>query len=313
VLSGVTSILSSPLRASVADLCAPVAAAVHYHLGWATVDGEPTDGPAGKATRGALALLAAEASGDAEAGIPGAVSIELVHNFTLLHDDVMERDEQRRHRPAAWAVFGENMALLAGTAMLDRAHTLLMKVRPLRPLASSRLGIGVQSVIAGQAIDLQMETALTATVAEWTAMADSKTAALLRTAVDVGATLAGGTHHLRASLRSFASHLGLAFQAADDIDGIWGDPEPTGKPAGSDLQRRKKSLPVVIAMNAGGPAAEELQRAVADLGSTANHLADMITELGAVRAPKPRSRAGGPLHFKCSIERPSTAGYGTVW
>ncbi|MFD7097675.1 polyprenyl synthetase family protein, partial [Streptomyces xanthophaeus] len=123
-------VLSTPvLRAAVARLAAPMDTVAAYHFGWIDAQGNPADGDGGKALRPALALISAEAAGAAaEVGVPGAVAVELVHNFSLLHDDLMDGDEQRRHRDTVWKVHGPAQAILVGDALFALANELLLEL-----------------------------------------------------------------------------------------------------------------------------------------------------------------------------------------
>ena len=258
------------LREAVARLHPEVRRVAEYHLGFADATGAPVAGDGGKAVRPTLAMLAAEAVGRGAAPrgasgdwVPGAVAIELVHDFSLLHDDVMDRDRERRHRPTAWALFGEPAAIVTGDALMVAAQQELLgrSPTPARCRATAELTDAAQRMIAGQALDLAFESRTDVTVRECMAMLAGKTGALLSCACALGAILAGGAEPAIDALRSFGLELGLAFQAIDDLLGIWGDPEVTGKPAANDLRQHKKSLPVVAALDSG----TEAGRALADL------------------------------------------------
>ena len=204
--------------------------------------------------RPALALLSAQAAGAApDVGLDGAVAVELVHNFSLLHDDIMDRDRERHHRATAWTVFGEARAILAGDALA----TLVAPGAPRRPDARARRGRpalvadATQRMIDGQSQDLSLEGRADVTLDECLAMLSAKTAALLACSCSVGAVLAGAPTGLVRRLAAFGEHVGIAFQAVDDVLGIWGEPEVTGKPAWSDLRQRKSSLPVAAALQRG--------------------------------------------------------------
>ncbi|MGH2718131.1 MAG: polyprenyl synthetase family protein [Actinomycetota bacterium] len=231
-----------------------------YHLGWNDEEGNRTPGGGGKALRPALALLSAEAAGaDREDGIPGAVAVELVHNFSLLHDDLMDRDAERRHRSSAWKAFGEPHAILAGDALLVLAYEVLLDSGSPYSVASvRRITTATAELIRGQGADLTFESRLDVSIGECLAMSSQKTAALLSAAAAIGAELAGASPGLTDALAAYGQHLGLAFQGVDDLLGIWGSPDATGKPVGSDLRQRKKSLPVVAALAAGDGIVEDL-------------------------------------------------------
>lgn len=249
------------LRDAVRRLHPSLRAPVHYHLGWADAEGNPVAAGGGKGVRPALALLSAEAAGGAaEVGVPGAIAVELVHNFSLLHDDVIDGDRERRHRPTVWALFSVGEAVIAGDSLLALAlEVLLESASPGAPQAAMALVQGTQSMIAGQALDMAFEARLDVSVDECLEMELGKTGALLACAAGIGARLADGPDSLVEGLATFGRHLGLAFQAVDDLLGIWGRPEVTGKPAWSDLRERKKSLPVVLALAGRGPGAHELR------------------------------------------------------
>ncbi|MFY1678742.1 family 2 encapsulin nanocompartment cargo protein polyprenyl transferase [Streptomyces sp. WMMC905] len=252
------------LRAAVDSLPAGLRRVARHHFGWREADGSASGGGSGKAIRPALVLASAEALGGGEAresAVPAAVAVELVHNFTLLHDDVMDRDTTRRHRPTAWTVFGDADAILAGDALQALAQRLLTAdSHPVSRVAAVRLADCVIELCAGQQADTAMERRdpREVTLDETLAMAEAKTGALLGCACALGALYTGATEEDVDALDAFGRGAGLAFQLIDDVIGIWGDPRRTGKPAGADLAARKKSLPVVAALTSGTPAGREL-------------------------------------------------------
>jgi geranylgeranyl diphosphate synthase type I len=208
-------------------------------------------GGAGKMLRGVLAMQAAEAvGGDPGDALAGAVAVELVHNSSLLKDDVMDRDATRRQRLTAWMVFGDSQALLASDALLTLAFSVLLEHPDGRGLAAYPvLAQAYQELLDGQAMDLQFESYERVELDECIQMADRKTAVLLACSTKIGAVLGGARPDQADALYDFGRHLGLAFQYVDDILGIWGDPLKTGKPVGSDITSRKKSLPVTYALS----------------------------------------------------------------
>jgi geranylgeranyl diphosphate synthase, type I len=250
------------ISAAVDRLSPEVRTVAAYHLGLAEADGSPPARPggAGKALRPALALLSARAAGAApERGVPSAAAVELVHNFSLLHDDIMDGDTERRHRPTAWTVFGVGSAILAGDALLLLAQDLLLEGPAPQGLWASRcLSAATARLIAGQGADLAFESRDDVTVEECRQMAGDKTAALMACACSIGAVHVGAPAGLAMGLAGFGAHVGLAFQLTDDLLGIWGAPEITGKPVRSDLRTRKKSLPVVAALTSGTEDGDQL-------------------------------------------------------
>ena len=279
------------LRAACDRLSPGMRSVVGYHLGWLDADGNPADLEGGKSVRAALALLSARAAGGAAAdGLPGAVAVELVHTFSLLHDDIMDGDTERHHRPAAWAVFGRAPAILAGDAVLALAvQVLLHSDSAHRAAGLESLSDATARLIDGQAQDLDLEGRTDVTPEQCTGMCAQKTGALLECAASIGAVLAGAGREVVEPLRAFGAHLGLAFQAVDDLLGIWGDPAVTGKPVFGDLVRRKSSLPVAIALQSGNGEVRELGELLA---RTRLDPDELVTAAGLVEACGGRDGAG---------------------
>jgi geranylgeranyl diphosphate synthase type I len=281
VLAWSRGVAEPALREAVQHLPVSMRRIAGYHLGWWEADGRATRGEGGKSVRAALVLLSAEAAaGDASAALASAVAVELVHNFSLLHDDIMDGDLTRRHRPTAWRVFGVADAMLAGDAMLALAGKVIADV----PAAAERLAGCVIELCDGQSADVAFEHRVDVGLEECTAMASSKTGALLGCACALGGLSAGAEPAAVADFDDFGRHLGLAFQLVDDLLGIWGNPATTGKPVYSDLASRKKSLPVVAALTSNNAAGGELARRYASdtlVDSDLPHLADLIDAAGA--------------------------------
>ncbi|MFI8367214.1 family 2 encapsulin nanocompartment cargo protein polyprenyl transferase [Streptomyces sp. NPDC085466] len=276
------------IRSTVDTLPGSIRRVAMYHFGWEDADGTPVTGQTGKAIRPALVLAAARALGAEEGrAVKAAAAVELAHNFTLLHDDIVDEDPTRRHRPTAWTVFGIPDALMAGDAMNALALRLLAEdEHPSSAEATARLAACVIELCAGQQADCAFESRDPRGVSldECLAMATAKTGALLGCSCALGALYAGAGEEEVAALDSFGREAGLAFQLIDDLIGIWGDPERTGKPAGADLVARKKSLPVVAALTSGTDAGEEL----AELYSR-----DALDERAVRAAADAVERAGG--------------------
>jgi geranylgeranyl diphosphate synthase type I len=248
------------LRSAVESLVPELRGIAAYHLGWAEVDGTPSTASGGKAVRPALAVLSAEAVDASPAvALPGAVAVELVHNFSLLHDDVMDGDRERRHRPTAWAVWGIGPAIIVGDALLSLAQEMLLAMdTPPGRAAAAALAHATTEMIAGQANDLAFEAEAAVSLERCVTMEAAKTGALLACAASIGALLAEAPAASVAALFDYGLHLGLAFQAIDDLLGIWGDPARTGKPAASDLRQHKKTLPVTASLALAGERTDEL-------------------------------------------------------
>jgi geranylgeranyl diphosphate synthase, type I len=222
-----------------------------YHMGWVDRDGRPDSARPGKLVRPSLCLWACEAVGaDAALALPAACSLEWVHNFTLVHDDIQDGDRQRRGRETVWSIWGPSHGINAGDALHAFAFELLLAPGPLplrRLRASRALARAIREVVEGQCLDLEQEGHLRATPAAYLRMARAKTGALLGASMETGALLGGARLDLAAGLRRAGWLLGQAFQVRDDWLGIWGDPERTGKSCDGDLGRRKVTFPVLSA------------------------------------------------------------------
>lgn len=289
--SGVATIrplIEPALQDAVGRLSTEISAVAAYHFGWVDANGAPATVSGGKTLRAALSLLATRAAGHPPAdGMPAAVAVELVHNFSLLHDDVMDGDLQRRHRPTVWAVFGVPAAILAGDALLALAWEVLFDGGTPAHSAQTqrRLAATVQRLIAGQGVDLNFERRKDVSLGECLAMATAKTAALFSCACAVGAEYVGAPPRTVQTLAEFGNHLGLAFQLVDDLLGIWGSTQSTGKANTADLKARKKSLPVVAALGAGTGPSRQLRELYLGDGQ--------LSEADAIRAAELVEAAGG--------------------
>jgi geranylgeranyl diphosphate synthase, type I len=260
------ALIQAGLQEAVGRLAPSLQRVAAYHLGWRDQDGHEVEHPGGKAVRPTLTLLAAEAVGaPASAAVPGAVALELVHNFSLIHDDLMDGDRERRHRPTVWALFGAGEAIIAGDALAALAYAVLLDVdgepgqRAGRELTRATL-----EMIRGQSEDLTFESRLDVTEQEVVDMSAHKTGALISCACALGAILGRGTSPQVDGLRAYGRHVGIAFQAVDDVLGIWGEPDVTGKPTAGDLRQHKKTMPVVHALAAPGTGGTELARLLSD-------------------------------------------------
>ena len=251
--------LEAQIRAELANDEVALAAyygMLQYHMGWADEEFEPKNYPGGKRLRPMFCLLAcAEVGGDPDAAIPAAAAIELLHNFSLIHDDVEDGDEVRRHRPTVWTLWGVPQAINAGDGMFSIAFSAIQRLYPRgvdARIALESLQIFTDTCTAlteGQYLDISFEQRDDVTVDEYLRMIDGKTAALIGASISIGAIIGGGTQAQQEALGHFGLSLGLAFQIQDDILGIWGDSAVTGKAAGNDILRQKKSLPLLFALN----------------------------------------------------------------
>lgn len=277
VLDRVKQLVDPAMRAAVDTLDENLRLPAAYHLGWCDRDGNPISADSGKGMRGALVALGAEAVGGQDTdGIPGAVAVELIHNFSLIHDDIMDNDRTRRHRATVWDVFGVGDAIIVGDALHVLAfEVLLQETATARSMtATERLARATSAMIAGQAQDVALDRGDTATLADCLTMEANKTGALLAQSVAIGAVLGDGDPAVVTALESYGASLGIAFQAVDDVLGIWGNPAKTGKPVGNDLREQKKSMPVALALDTGGAIGESVR-----LSFTSELSDEEITEL----------------------------------
>ncbi|MEU3854803.1 polyprenyl synthetase family protein [Streptomyces sp. NPDC029554] len=252
-----------------------VAEMAGYAFGWCEVGGAPVAASGGKGVRQALAVLGAEAAGSpGRAGVPAAVAVELVHTFSLLHDDIMDGDTDRRRRPAVWKAYGTGPAVLAGDALFALAVETLA-AQPGGSGAVRALSAALGDLVRGQADDLLFADRPwtgpdRVRPEEYRVMAEHKTGALLGGAAALGALLGGAPPGTAEALDRAGRHLGIAFQIVDDVLGIWGDPRVTGKPVHGDLRERKKTYPVLVALDSPrGDRLATLLRSGHDLGAAA--------------------------------------------
>ena len=266
VLERARVLVEPSLAVAVDRLADELRLAARYHFGWVEADGSPSGTGSGKGLRPALAVLSAEAVGaDASVAVPGAIAVQLVHDFSLVHDDIIDGDVERRHRPTVWATFGMDEAVIVGDALHNLAFQVLLEdPSPERVAATARLARATTAMIAGQAADMAFDDL---------------------PGVDLAACAPA---EQVAALEAYGGELGLAFQAVDDVLGIWGDPAVTGKAAGNDLRERKKSMPVAVVLSAGGSAADEL----ADLYATDGDLSDDQVSRAADLIAEAGGRAG---------------------
>jgi geranylgeranyl diphosphate synthase type I len=232
----------------------PLYEMVRYHLG---LDGNATPARTGKRVRAAMCMLCcAAAGGDAAEAAPAATAIEMLHGFTLLHDDVADEDIMRRGRPTVWRRWGVGQAVTAGDALYALANLAAMRITARGASADVAAGVLAEinsatlTICEGQQLDISYEGRSDVTVDDYLDMVGRKTAALFATSCAVGALVARAKEATREGLRRFGRKVGLAFQIVDDVLGVWGSAETLGKPVGSDLRRNKRSLPVIHALSA---------------------------------------------------------------
>lgn len=222
-----------------------------YHLGWRNLRLEPChDADPGKRLRPAICFLVCEAiGGSGKPALPGAAAVELVHNFTLVHDDIEDGSWLRRHRRTVWSVWGVPDAINVGDGLFTLAQLAITDdgVPPgLAGPAARALNRACLALCEGQTLDLQPGTASPATLSLYRELARAKTGALFGCAAELGALFGGGPPPVVAAMRRAGAALGEAYQMADDLVGVWGEDATAGKPA-SDVSNRKLGLPAALA------------------------------------------------------------------
>ena len=238
---------------------------ITYHMGWTGEGAGPE--ATGKRIRPLLVLLCAASSGAGgeveswQSALPAAAAIELVHNFSLVHDDIQDNSPKRRGRDTTWVKWGVPMAINAGDALFVLSNQAIVDLKDKYPAevvvkAAQILHNTCLDLTRGQFMDMSYEERQGLGVQDYWPMIAGKTAALLAACCQIGALLGGADEDLQETYRAFGHYLGLAFQVQDDILGIWGDEAVTGKSAASDLVEGKNSLPVLIGLGKKGKFAE---------------------------------------------------------
>ncbi|MDD5370719.1 MAG: polyprenyl synthetase family protein [Anaerolineaceae bacterium] len=256
-----------------------------YHLGWA---GENAGAESrGKRIRPLVVLMCCiAAGGDWRKALPAAAAVELLHNFSLIHDDIQDQSPLRRGRPAVWVRWGIPQAINAGDTMYTMAYLAVacLSETTTLPLAFQALGLLQQaclSLTAGQYLDIDYESRLEIGIKDYWPMVTGKTAALLAACAELGSLVAGANESTQTAFQQFGQYLGLAFQVQDDYLGLWGDSALTGKSAESDLVSGKKTLPVLYGLSLGGEFARRWS-AGKILPEEASSIAAMLAREGAL-------------------------------
>ncbi|MDP3064908.1 MAG: polyprenyl synthetase family protein [Chloroflexota bacterium] len=248
--------IEQELRSVLAERDSPFYRMLHYQLGWVDDKGQPVHSAGGKRLRPVLCLLTCEALGaDRRKALPATAALELVHNFSLIHDDIQDGSPERHHRPSVWWVWGPAQAINAGDAAHALGRLALFRLpdvgasqeqlrRALRLLDEAALRL-----CEGQYLDMAFQERMDVTVDAYLEMARGKTGALMSCSLALGALLSGGDEAQVEAAGRAGMALGLVYQMHDDVLDLWG--ERPGEAAGGDILTKKKSLPIVYALEKG--------------------------------------------------------------
>jgi len=260
-------------------------------MGWQDEQGQPCSRESGKFIRSTLCLLSCQAvGGDTSQVVPAAAAVELIHNFSLIHDDIEDASYERHHRPTVWRLWGQSQAINAGDAMFTLAYLALLRLKE-RGIADEKvtgstkmLSLACLDLCEGQCLDIEYENRLDITIEDYLDMVAKKTAALLAASTSLGAYLGGKDGKSEDFFYLFGKELGIAYQICDDILGIWGVEASTGKSA-SDIPQRKKTLPVVYGLQSSeGEVRDKLERLYARKsieGEDITEVTKVLEQLGA--------------------------------
>lgn len=247
--------LETEVKFAVGEASLPMYDMMRYHLGWINAQGNPQTATIGKRLRPVLCLLACQAvGGDWRQALPAAASVELVHNFSLIHDDIQDRSPSRRGRATVWHIWGQPQAINVGDGMHALALSSLLRLEDAgvthqKVVRAARiLGEASLKLCEGQYLDINYENRLDICINDYLEVIGCKTAALFRCSLEIGALLGTDDESLLARLKLFGYYLGMTFQVHDDVLSLWGDEKVTGKPNTSDIRMKKKTLPIVYAL-----------------------------------------------------------------
>lgn len=288
LLDSMRPALDNELKRQVSRLEKPSTLMFHemlsYHMGWTGYDAGVN--PQGKRIRPLLLLLTTMACGtDWRLALPAAASVELVHNFSLIHDDIEDNSDTRHGRLTVWKKWGIPQAINCGDAVFVLSNLAILDLSSSYP-ASTILQVSeifqtsCLNLTIGQYLDMFSETTRDPSTGDYWSMVAGKTAALISACTAIGAKLSQVDNPTLEAYRSFGQYLGLAFQVHDDLLGIWGDVSQTGKSTDSDLVSGKKTLPVLYGLDKNGVFASRYRQ-----GSIQDHetkqLAEQLAQEGA--------------------------------
>jgi len=247
--------VQTELKEIIDDRSLPLYRMLRYHMGWQDKHGYPCSKKSGKLIRPTLCLLSCQVvGGNTSQILPAAAALELIHNWSLIHDDIEDVSSERHHRPTVWKVWGKSQAINAGDVMFTLAYLALLRLRG-KGVSEAKIVQAIRilsqaciELCEGQYLDITYENRLDITGEDYLDMIAKKTASLMAASTSLGAYLGTEDEKMVSCLYQFGKEIGLAYQIRDDILGIWGIEESTGKSVASDVSQRKKTLPVVYGL-----------------------------------------------------------------
>lgn len=296
------------LRRALEGSNAPPYTLMRYHLGWEDREGRPAERRGGKLLRPALCLLCCEAAGgDWRSALPAGAAIELLHNFTLVHDDVEDASAQRHGRDTLWSVWGAAQAINAGDGLFALSRFTLLRLtdaghEPERVLRAARmLDEATLRLCEGQHQDLLAAEGGASTRDAYLSMIEGKTASLLAASCAIGALLGGADDATVDALHEFGRRVGLAFQIRDDVLGIWGNEDITGKPSGDDLRSGKRSFPVVAVLERASPEQRAELEALLSAGQPLDSQIDAVCRLLETLGARDKAERAAIEHAEAAV------------
>ena len=271
ILEKYREIIDTHLRADIPETGSEIYKMLRYCMGWSDEHGNPISMTVGKLLRPSLSLFTCESvSSSVYKALPAAVTLELIHNFSLIHDEIQDFDETRHHRPTLWKLRGVPRALVAGDVLKIVAESSLERMRftmpPDTPIKCLALVTeACLEMIEGQYLDIHFEGRIDISLDQYLKMISLKTGALIRCSVEIGALVGNSANvEIARIFRRSGGYLGYLFQITDDILGVWGLEGETGKSVGVDVRRKKNSLPIVHAMTTSNESSQKAMGRVFD-------------------------------------------------
>ncbi len=296
LLGAYGELIDAEIRRTLESACdvAEFSAMLAYPFGYVDADMRTTSMSEGKRFRPLLCIVACRGAGGAPAdAMTCAAALEILHNFSLVHDDIEDRDATRRHKPTVWTLWGDAQGINVGDGMFALAGRTILDASRDPAIALSlarRFQETAQTLTQGQYLDMAFESRPDVSAREYMSMIGKKTGSLIEMSLWSGAFLAGAADSTLRALSTFGRELGYAFQIHDDMEGIWSPRRRTGKEQGQDLKNRKKTLPVLLAVEDAPEPHRSVLRSY--ISGMSGEVEDVMAALDGVNA---RARVGEVL------------------